>query len=124
MTPCSGRGINSSNLGFLISIPTNSTFLPDNAKVAARFAETKVFPSLEKVEVTNIVLAVPSGTLLSIKSRFVLIIRNASAQPVLLSDVIIFNGESEEGTSPIKGTFIFPSKSTRLFTLVSNKSSV
>jgi hypothetical protein len=44
----------------------------------------KSFP-LEKVEVTNIVLAIPSETLVSMNSRFVLISRNASAELVLLS---------------------------------------
>ena len=47
----------SSNLGFLMSNPIKSTFFPDNAKVPAKFTETKVFPSLGKVEVMKIVLA-------------------------------------------------------------------
>ena len=33
------------------------TFLPDKAKVAAKLTDINVFPSLGKVEVTNIVLA-------------------------------------------------------------------
>ena len=124
VNPKLGTSIYSPNFGFLISAPSKRTRRPDKAKVAARFTDINVFPSSGKVDVTNTVLASPSGTLFNINSKLVLTIRMASAELVLLSDFINSAISSEVGTSPINGICVFPSRSSLLLILVSNTSSM
>ncbi len=62
-----------------------------------------VFPSLGIDDVINIVLHLFSGTCAKIKSRFVLIMRIASAELERLFDLIISSLDSERGKSPKNG---------------------
>ena len=122
VNPATGTFKYSFNFGFLTSIPISNTFFPERAIVAAMFMDKKVFPSLGKVDVTNIVFAVDLSVLLLNKnSKFVLIILNASAVLERLFTSIIWLNVVDFGTSPKKGIEVFFSISTLDLILVSNK---
>ena len=119
----SGKPKYSVTLGALKSSPINKTFLPDNAKAAARFIETKDLPSPLVVEVIKIDFPSPlSPEPGSINSKLVRISLKDSAVLVLDPEVMaILSPDSECGMSPKNGIDVKSSMSFLECTFVSNK---